>query len=123
MLKELAPGDLANDDLDYDLLYAELAMWEPIIDAGRLLGPKGLTGGCSPYMSLALRKLEDAGTWPDVRMRMRDVHQIAYDDVAVIPLWQTVNYFAYRGSRIDGIGDRPVILYQNIEDWQVISNQ
>ena len=43
-----------------DLLYAELAVWEPLVDARRLLGEDGLAGGCSPYMSLALRQLDRA---------------------------------------------------------------
>lgn len=116
-LKELHPGDLLDETLQYDLLYAELAMWEPVIQARRLLGPDGLTGGCSPYMSLALRKLDEARNWPEVRKRQPAVHRIAYDDLAVIPLWQTVNSFAYR-KYLTGIGDNPVVLYQNIENWK-----
>jgi hypothetical protein len=34
----------------------------------------------------------------------------------MIPLWQTVNFFAYRES-LRGIGETPVLLYQDIEAW------
>ena len=37
----------AEADADYDLRYAELAIWEPVVDARRLLGPQGLAGNCS----------------------------------------------------------------------------
>ncbi len=116
-LKELHSGDLSDGTLQYDLLYAELATWEPVIQAHRLLGPDGLTGICSPYMSLALRKLDEARNWREVRSRLRAVHRIAYDDLAVIPLWQTVNSFAYR-KHLTGVGDHPVVLYQNVENWK-----
>jgi hypothetical protein len=39
----------------------------------------------------------------------------------VIPLWQTVNYFAYRKS-IAGIGENPVVLYQDVEKWQLTAD-
>jgi ABC-type transport system substrate-binding protein len=101
-----------------DLLYAELALWEPVVDARRLMGSDGITGGCSAYMSLALRRLDEAGDWQQVHARLRRMHLIAHRDVAVIPLWQLVEHFAYHRS-IKGIGSRPVSLYQNIEQWQV----
>ena len=105
---------------DYDLRYAELALWEPITDARRLLGPKGIAGNCSSSMSLALRDVELATNWNDVRQRLHEVHQIAFNDLQIIPLWQTYDYFAYR-EELQGIGESPVTLYQNISDWKRIS--
>ncbi|OHB66748.1 MAG: hypothetical protein A2V70_09980 [Planctomycetes bacterium RBG_13_63_9] len=102
---------------DVDLLYAELAIWEPVVDARRLLGEDAVAAGCSPYMRLALRKLDQATNWREVSLALRHVHRVAHDDVAVIPLWQLVDYFAYRNS-LQGIGTRPVTLYQHVERWQ-----
>ena len=102
-----------------DLLYAELAMWEPIVDARRLLGSDGMATGCSPYMSLALRQLEQAADWQQLHERLRRVHRIAHEDVAVVPLWQLVDHFAYR-RELNGIGAQPIALYQNIEHWRVV---
>lgn len=116
-LIELAPGDLARGEVKYDLLYAELAFWEPVVDARRLLGADGLTGGCSAYMDQALRSLDAARNWGEVRSRLREVHRIAHREATVIPLWQTVNYFAYRKT-LQNVGQRPVTLYQNVEAWQ-----
>ncbi|MBN2473031.1 MAG: hypothetical protein JXB62_00385 [Pirellulales bacterium] len=102
---------------DVDLLYAELAMWEPLADARRLLGTHGMSAGCSAYMSLALRQLDRALDWQQVHDRLRAIHRIAHDDVAVVPLWQLPDYFAYHKS-LSGVGSQPVLLYQNIEQWR-----
>jgi tetratricopeptide (TPR) repeat protein len=118
-LREFSADELLDGDVEYDLRYAELAMWEPVVDAVRLLGPGGLAGAAdSAYLDTALRKLETASSWPDVRVRLTEIHEIAHYDLPVIPLWQTANYFAYRSS-VKGIGDQPITLYQNVERWQV----
>lgn len=102
---------------DVDLLYVELATWEPVVDARRLLGEDGMSGKCSPYMSQALRRLDEAVEWGQVRTCLHRVHRLAHADVAVVPLWQVVDHFAYR-ERVRGISTRPVSLYQNIEQWR-----
>jgi ABC-type transport system substrate-binding protein/tetratricopeptide (TPR) repeat protein len=102
---------------DVDLLYAELAMWEPLVDAPRLLGADGMAGGCSPYMSLALRQLRQAADWQQVRKILYRIDRLAHDEVDVVPLWQLTEHFAYRKG-LQGIGTRPVTLYQNVEQWQ-----
>ena len=59
-LKEL-PAGVPIDSFDgYDLVYAELAVREPIVHARELLGPGGLIGRTSAYVELALRRLETA---------------------------------------------------------------
>jgi ABC-type transport system substrate-binding protein len=103
---------------DYDFRYAELALWEPVTDARRLLGPNGLVGGCSSYMDLALRQLDEASGWRTARERLLEVHRVAHEDTAVIPLWQITDHLAYN-RKVEGIGKRPVTLYQNIEKWRI----
>ncbi len=100
-----------------DLLYAELAVWEPLVDARRLLGEDGLAGGCSPYMSLALRQLDRASDWSLARDRLRRIHRIVHEETAVVPLWQLTEHFAYHKS-FKGIDPEPVSLYQNVEQWR-----
>jgi len=102
---------------NYDLRYAELTLWEPVVDARQLLGPGGAAGSCSPSMSLALQDVDESRNWKEARTRLREVHQMAFYDLPVIPLWQTVNYFARRQS-LSGVGDSPVSLYQNIAKWR-----
>ncbi|HEX3602413.1 MAG TPA: hypothetical protein VHU84_19820, partial [Lacipirellulaceae bacterium] len=54
--------------------------------------------------------------WKDVRARLAELHEITNHELPVIPLWQTVNYFAYR-TTVRNIGDSPITLYQNVEQW------
>ncbi len=97
-LKELpaAPGRVP---VDVDLLYVELAMWEPLVDAPRVLGENGLAGACSAQMSEALRQLQQAVEWNDVPARLRRIDRLAHDEIAIVPLWQLPDYFAYRKER------------------------
>lgn len=117
LLEELPPAPPPRIPDHVDLMYAELAMWEPVVDARRLLGDDGIAGGCSSYMSLALGQLEQAEEWLKVGARLRDIHRIAHDDAAVVALWQLTDHLAYHRS-LKGVGARPVTLYQNIEQWQ-----
>lgn len=116
-LKELPPGITDDPQADYDLLYVELAMWEPLVDAGRLLAPDGIAKINSPYVNLALRRLDAAKSWAEARRRLQELHAIAHHDVVVIPLWQTVDYFA-RNKNLHGVGSHPIALYENLSQWQ-----
>jgi tetratricopeptide (TPR) repeat protein len=117
-LRELPPGRLERIPDDVDLVYAELPVWEPVVDARLLLGESGLSGGATPYMRLALGKLQRANDWREVRAALRHIHRIAHNDVAVLPLWQLTDFFAYHRS-LRGVGAEPVSLYQNIEQWKI----
>jgi ABC-type transport system substrate-binding protein len=118
-LVEFTADELLAGEVDYDLRYAELAVWEPVADARALLGPGGLAGElCSPYLAAALRELGEASNWKDVRAKLAEIHDIAHHDLPLIPLWQTVNFFAYRAG-VQGIGAAPITLYQNVDQWRV----
>ncbi len=116
-LVELGPDELVADNPDFDLRYAELALWEPLVDADRLLGPDGIAGRCSDPMIAALERLDNARNWVDVSSALRGVHELAAGDLPVIPLWQTVNHFAYRRG-LRGIPESTVSLYQTLEGWE-----
>ncbi|MHC4405538.1 MAG: ABC transporter substrate-binding protein, partial [Planctomycetota bacterium] len=116
-LRELPPGMPSQVPDGVDLLYAELAIWEPVVDARWLLDENGLAGGASPYMSQALRRLDQATDWEGVRSLLKRIHWRAHREVSVVPLYQLTDYFAYHRSLM-GVGDEPVSLYQNIEAWQ-----
>jgi hypothetical protein len=110
-------GEAPPPKLKYDLLYAELAVFEPVADARGLLGPGGVAEHCSPLMSLALDDLPQAENWKQARAQLNDIHRIAHYDLPLIPLWQTVNYCAYR-NYVAGVGEHPVTLYQNVSAWR-----
>jgi hypothetical protein len=105
-------------DSPWDLEYAELCLWEPVVDVRKLLGPGGLAGHSSPAMIVALEELDQSTNWSDARSRLQRIHQLAYDDLPVIPLWQTLNYFAHRESLTGMTGER-VSLYQDVAEWQI----
>jgi hypothetical protein len=110
-------GEEPPEKLKYDLLYAELALFEPMSDARGTLGPNGVAGRCSPLMSLALDELPLTENWKQARVQLNEIHRIAHYDLPVIPLWQTVNYCAYR-KNVTGVGDQPVSLYQRVSAWR-----
>lgn len=110
-------GAAPPKDLQFDLLYAELAVWEPVYEARRLLGAGGVARRTSAMMAAALDQLDRAENWNDARQRLREIHRIAHYDLPLIPLWQTVNHFAHRKS-LSGVGDKPVTLYQNLPNWR-----
>ncbi len=117
-LKQLPPGVTRPQDDEWDFFYAQVAVWEPVIDARRLLGPYGLGGTNDNYIIMALRKLDHARNWRQVRQRLHDIHQIVYDQLTVIPLYQSVDYFAHSVG-VEGIPTNPVLLYETVEQWQV----
>jgi ABC-type transport system substrate-binding protein len=116
-LREFTADELAAGKVEYDLRYAEITVGEPVTDARTLIGPTGLAGDVhSAYLDSALRDLDAATNWKDVRSRLTKLHDIANHELPLIPLWQTVNYFAYRTS-VHGIEDSPIALYQSIGQW------
>jgi len=117
-LKEIVDGVPKRIPADVDLMYAELALWEPVVDARRILGEGGIAGACNPYLGLELRRLDGADDWKSVHAHLRRIHRLAHDDVTLVPLWQLVDHFAYRNS-LKGIGAKPVSLYQHVEQWQL----
>jgi len=115
-LHEQAPGAPLPEE--WDLRYGELAAWEPVSDAWRLFGPGGLAAGVSPYMELALRELAAAQDWPTARRLLMEIHTRVHDDVSIVPLWQLNNYCVWH-KRLQGVGEAPVTLYQNVDQWKI----
>ncbi|HET6883887.1 MAG TPA: ABC transporter substrate-binding protein [Pirellulales bacterium] len=116
-LRELGPGISLPTDKEYDLVFLEIAAQEPLVDAARLLGPEGILGQASPYMTQALVQLARSTNWQEARLILQRIHQLTADEAAIIPLWQFPEHFAYHKS-LKGIGAKPVLLYQNVESWQ-----
>jgi ABC-type transport system substrate-binding protein len=118
-LLELPQGMSVDPEGRADLLYLQVAMWEPVIDARRLLAPAGVTSIGNEYVGMALRRLDAAKNWREARERLHELHRIVHEQVSVVPLWQTVDYLAY-SERLRGVGSAPVTLYQNVEQWQIV---
>jgi hypothetical protein len=101
-----------------DIVYVSAAVWEPVLDARRLLGPEGLAASEDQLVGLGLRRLEEARNWREVRDRLLDLHSIAHHELPVLPLWQMVDSYAYRRELI-GVGSDIVSLYQNAGKWRL----
>ncbi|MEM1067413.1 MAG: ABC transporter substrate-binding protein [Planctomycetota bacterium] len=101
-----------------DIAYVSAAVWEPVLDARRVLGPEGLAGSEDQLVGLGLRRLEEARNWSEVRDSLLDLHAIAHHELPVIPLWQMVDSYAYRSDLI-GVGSDIVSLYQNAGKWRL----
>jgi ABC-type transport system substrate-binding protein len=106
----------ANDSA-YDLKYVELAMWEPLVDASRVLGPDGVSGRPSSYITLALRELDRSNNWPAAMAKLLEIHRLTYEELPILPLWQLTDHFAYH-RQLQGVAAQPVSLYHNVEQWQ-----
>jgi ABC-type transport system substrate-binding protein len=117
-LVELPIGQSFPEPGTADIVYVSAAIWEPIIDARRLLGPDGLAGSEDQLIGLGLRRLEEARNWREVRDRLLVLHSISHHELPVLPLWQMVDSFAYRKS-LTGMGSNIVSLYQNAGNWRL----
>jgi ABC-type transport system substrate-binding protein len=113
-LRELPAGESPGDN--YDLLYVELTLAEPLVSVGRLFGPGG-AGNSSAAVTTACRRVYEASSWDEAIQRLHALHRIAHQEVAVLPLWQLVEHYAVHAS-LKGIGRRPFSLYQNVGQWQ-----
>lgn len=101
-----------------DLAYVVAAVWEPTVDARRVLGPAGLAQSRDQFVGLGLRMVEAANNWRDVRDRLHELHGIVNQELPILPLWQVVDSFAYRRD-VTGVGRDIVSLYQNVERWRL----
>lgn len=117
-LVELPVGQAFPEEGQADLAYVAAAVWEPIIDARRVLGPEGMAGSTDQLVGLGLRRLEESKNWKDARDRLLDLHFISNNELPVIPLWQLVDSYAYNRNLL-GVGSDIVSLYQNAEKWRL----
>ncbi len=114
----LPPGRARPDPGTADLVYVAAAVWEPTIDARRVLGPDGLAQSQDQRVGLGLRFVEAANNWRDVRERLHELHATVHAELPILPLWQVIDSFAYRRD-VTGIGRDIVSLYQNVERWRL----
>ena len=115
-LKELPEAPLTVP-ANVDLLYVELALWEPVSNAPQLLGDGGLAEASSGQMIEALGQLQRVADWSEAAACLRRIDRLAHDELAVVPLWQLADYFAYRKG-LGGIANSTLTLYQNVEQWK-----
>ena len=119
VLRELPPGQTRVTDGKFDVLYAEFSMREPLVEAAALFGAGGPAETNDPFISLTLRRLNEAPNWKVARSVLHELHRLLSEDVTVLPLWQMIDYFVYQ-TGVTGLRDRPIAFYQDVEQWRVV---
>ena len=118
-LVEFEHGQTVDSTGECNLTYMKIAMWEPIVDTARLISPNGLAAISDDHVNRSVQWMERAIRWPEVRDRVRQVHRIAHEKAAVLPLWQMREFFAHREGITLG-AESPVSLYHGIQRWQLV---
>lgn len=117
-LVELDEATLLRDSDLYDLRYAEITIGEPMVDVWPMLGPGGLAGDCSESLVIALDQLNSVDSSVTMTERLRQIHEVAHGELPLIPLWQTIDHYAFR-SNLEGLPRETVDLYQSVESWKL----
>ena len=117
-LRPASEAELEAGLVKHDLRYAELRINEPLVDCWRVFGPDGIAGRCSPAMRAGLDRVVDTPSGADAAAALRDLHRIAFADVPIIPLWQTVDHIAHLKS-LRGLPEETVDLYQTVSRWRI----
>jgi hypothetical protein len=121
-VREITPGDELPSASSWDLQYVEWQAMEPARDVGTLLGGTHWSRGADPELDAALEQLAQAASREQAAVPLHAIHRRAHETLAVIPLWQ-IDEYALVHPTLRGVGERPVTLYHNIEQWQVTSER
>ncbi len=117
-LRELPDGQTVPDDDDWDFLYVAASIEEPLTDIEKILGEHGFAKTVSAPIEQSLQNLSYSKSWQESCSLLRQIHRQVANDVAILPLWQLTEFFAYR-KNVREIGRDVVHLYENIERWRV----
>lgn len=111
-------GESVPSDEDWDFLYMEVCIEEPLADAGRLIGVHGFAKDVSAPIEQTLRILNYSRSWQTACSALRRLHRQVRVDLSIIPLWQVTEHYAYR-STVRNIGRDIIHLYQNVDRWMI----
>ncbi len=117
-LRALPPGETFPQDSQWDVLYSELFIEEPVVDALRILGDNGFARDISAPVEQSLRGVVTSQTWQGACIALRNIHRQIAVDLSVIPLYQVKEHFAFRDNVYD-VGRDLVHLYQYVDRWKV----
>lgn len=117
-LRQLPPGETYPADNQWDILYSETFIEEPLIDAIRLFGDDGLASDVTAPVEQSLRNVVTSQTWQGACLALRNIHRQVSVDLSVIPLYQVQEHYAFRDN-VSNIGRDLVHLYQNVDRWTI----
>ena len=116
--RELKRGETVPPDDNWDFLYLEVTMEEPLVDASNVFGTDGFATTVSAPIEQTLRNLSYARSWQRACADLRRLHRQTAVDLSVVPLYQVKEYFAYRDT-VRAIGRDLIHLYQNVDRWKI----
>ena len=114
----LKPGESIPPDEQWDFLYLEITMEEPLVDALNIIGSGGIAEEVSAPIEQTLRNLSYAQSWQSACAALRRLHRQTAIDLSIVPLWQVKEHFAYRNT-VREIGRDLIHLYQNVDRWRI----
>ncbi|MEL7496163.1 MAG: ABC transporter substrate-binding protein [Planctomycetota bacterium] len=116
--RELKDGMTLPPDDEWDFLYMEIVVEEPLADASKMIGVHGFAKIVSAPVEQTLRLLDYARSWQAACSALRRLHRQIRVDLSVIPLWQITENYAYRNT-IRNVGRDLIHLYQNVDRWKI----
>ena len=116
--RALKPGESVPEDPNWDFLYMEVVIEEPLTDARKLIGSSGFAKDVSAPIEQTLRRLDYARSWRSACADLRRLHRQIRVDLSVIPLWQVTEFYAFRNSARN-LGRDIIHLYQNVDRWKI----
>ena len=116
--RQLQPGVSVPLDEEWDFLYLEVTIEEPLADASRIIGSAGIAKDVSAPVEQTMRNLSYAESWRTACTLLRRLHRQVAVDLSIIPLWQMREHYAYRNT-VRGIGRDLIHLYQNVDRWEI----
>ena len=115
---ELKPNDTMPPDDEWDFLYVEVVIEEPLVDVTKMIGPHGFAKDVSAPIEQTLRIVSYSQNWQKACAALRRLHRQIAVDLSIIPLWQVKEHYAYR-STVRGLGRDLIHLYQNVDRWNI----
>ena len=115
---QLKAGESMPSDDEWDFLYVEAVIEEPLVDVTKMIGPHGFAKDVSAPIEQTIRIVSYAQSWQKACSALRRLHKQIAVDLSVIPLWQVKEHYAYR-STVRGVGRDLIHLYQNVDRWNI----
>lgn len=117
-VRRLPPGVTIPEDEEYDFLYVEIMMAEPLADAEFLFGKKGLVKQTNAAIEQITRDSSVSTSWRTASNSLRNLHRQVNNDMSVLPLWQMREFYAHRRN-VRNVGRDLIFIYQNIDRWRL----
>lgn len=118
-LRPLSPGHASPKDGQWDLLYIEATIEEPLVDLPELVLGHRILGRHGGLVWHAMRQLQEANSLEEVRDEFAKIHRLTFDHTPILPLWQIIEHIAVREG-FSGPSGSPISLYEDIDKWRVI---